>query len=88
MNGHSGDDGDDATHNDGAAKPWFDPATPNRRPMSLAGKEALDLYLAKIGRNASELQAQAALLQKALRERMELLRDLQSTQSDDDKRSQ
>ena len=53
--------------------------------MSLEGREALDLYLAKISRNATELQAQAALLQDALRERLELLRELQSPEQDDEK---
>ena len=52
--------------------------------MSLEGREALDLYLAKISRNATELQTQAALLQQALRERLELLRELQSPEQDDE----
>jgi hypothetical protein len=87
MKGYSGDNGDDATHDDGALKPQNGAATPGARRMSLEGKEALDLYLTKIGRNASELQAQAELLQEALRERLELLGGLQSSPSDDDKRS-
>jgi hypothetical protein len=51
------------------------------QPMSLEGGAALDLYLAEISRNASKLQAQADLLQSALRERQDLLRELQSTQT-------
>ena len=51
--------------------------------MSLDGKEALDLYLAKIGANAEALKAQAALLQAALQERLDLLHELQSVQADD-----
>jgi hypothetical protein len=54
-----------------------------KRPMALDGKEALDLYLAKIGANADALKAQAALLQAALQERLDLLHELQSVQADD-----
>lgn len=57
--------------------------TQERRPMSLDGKEALDLYLTKIGHNAEALKAQAALLQAALQERLDLLKELQSAQADD-----
>lgn len=49
--------------------------------MSLQGGAALDLYLAEISRNAERLQAQADLLQSALRERQDLLRELQSSQT-------
>lgn len=63
----------------------FDIPASGTRPMSLEGREALDLYLAKINHNASELKTQAALLQTALRERVELLRELQPAQLDDKK---
>jgi hypothetical protein len=87
MKGHSGDNGDAAVRDDGVPKPLADTTTPGARRMSLEGEGALDLYLAKIASNASELQAQAALLQEALRERAELLRELQSSRSDNDERS-
>ena len=50
--------------------------------MSLEGGAALDLYLAEINRNTSRLRAQAALLQSVLQERQDLLRELQSPQTD------
>ena len=54
-----------------------------KQPMLLDGKAALGLYLAKIGDNAEALKAQAALLQTALQERLDLLKDLQSSKADD-----
>jgi hypothetical protein len=76
---HGGNDDEAAS----SLKQLLDIPASGTRPMSLEGREALDLYLAKINHNASELKTQAALLQAALRERMELLRELQSTQPDD-----
>lgn len=82
MNGHSNED------NDSAALPvassggvWRGMAGGDTQRMSLEGGAALDLYLAEISRNADRLQAQAALLQSALRERQDLLRELQSAQT-------
>jgi hypothetical protein len=66
----------------GGSRGLFDAPAANARPMSLEGKEALDLYLAKLGHNAEELKAQAALLQAALQDRIELLRSLESCQAD------
>jgi hypothetical protein len=48
------------------------------RRMSLEGREALDLYLAEIGRNLSALGANAVLLQATLRKAMDAMRELQS----------
>jgi hypothetical protein len=48
----------------------FDPAT---RPMSLAGMEAVELYVAQIEHNLETLAEQAVLLNKALAERTELV---------------
>jgi hypothetical protein len=68
-------------------KRLFGIPAPGARPMSLEGREALELYLAKINHNTSELKTQAALLHAALRERVELLRELQPAQQDDKKSS-
>jgi hypothetical protein len=83
MNDHSNGNRRGATLADGSEKLLPDASAPVKRPMSLDGKEALDLYLAKIGANAEALNAQAALLQAALQERLDLLHELQSVQADD-----
>ena len=83
MNDHSNGDRRAATLADGSERLLPDASAPEKRPMSLNGKEALDLYLAKIGANAEALKAQAALLQIALQERLDLLHELQSVQVDD-----
>jgi hypothetical protein len=51
----------------------LDPAT---RPMSLEGLGALELYVAQIEHNLEALGEQAALLQEALAERAELIRQI------------
>lgn len=85
MNSHSnGSDGDDAAKADGMRTRPIDDPVSGTRPMSLEGKDALDLYLAKIGDNAAALKAQVALLQETLQARMELLRELPSPQPDDE----
>jgi hypothetical protein len=43
------------------------------RPMSLEGMEAVELYVAQMELNLDELAEQAALLRKAIAERMELV---------------
>jgi hypothetical protein len=83
MNDHSNGNRRADTRADGSERLLPDASAPEKRPMSLDGKEALDLYLAKIGANAEALKAQAALLQTALQERLDLLHELQSVQVDD-----
>lgn len=84
MNDHSKGNRRAAPPADGSERLLPNASAPVRRPMSLDGKEALDLYLAKIGANAEALKAQAALLQAALQERLDLLHELQSVQADDE----
>ncbi len=83
MNDRSNGNRGPATPADLIARLLQSVPAPEKRPMSLDGKEALDLYLAKIGDNAGALKAQAALLQAALQERLDLLKELQSAQTDD-----
>jgi hypothetical protein len=83
MNDHSNGNHRNATPEDGSERLLPNALSPEKRPMSLDGKEALDLYLAKIGANADALKAQAALLQAALQERLDLLHELQSVQAGD-----
>ena len=83
MNDHSDGNRRVATLADGSERSLPDASAPEKRPMSLDGKEALDLYLAKIGANADALKAQAALLEAALQERLDLLHELQLVQADD-----
>lgn len=82
MNDHSNGNHSPATLADLVERLLQSVPSQERRPMSLDGKDALDLYLAKIGHNADALKAQAALLQAALQERLELLKDLQSVPAD------
>jgi len=85
MTSHSnGDNGDDAARADGIRRQLSDVPVSGTRQMSLEGRDALDLYLAQIGSNATELNSQIALLQAALQERVELLRELRSCQPDDE----
>jgi hypothetical protein len=85
MNSHSnGSNGDDAARAGGIQTRPIDHPVSGTRAMSLEGKDALDLYLAKIGDNAAALKAQVALLQETLQERMELLREFPSSQPDDE----
>jgi hypothetical protein len=54
-------------------------SAPHTRPMSLEGQEALELYLAEIGRNVEAINGQATLLQTAFTERKELLQEIYSS---------
>jgi len=51
-------------------------AAPRTRVMSIEGKEALELYLLRIGRNTESLCEQLALLRTALLERSNLLAEI------------
>jgi hypothetical protein len=83
MNDRSNSNRGPATPADLAERLMRSVPVAEKQPMLLDGKAALGLYLAKIGDNAEALKAQAALLQKALQERLDLLKDLQSSKADD-----
>jgi hypothetical protein len=61
-----------------------DEFAPNTRLMSLEGAEAVELYLAGIDRNVDSINEQIALLQMALAERKELLRELDAGRGEKD----